>query len=641
MPQLCQLGFDRDQAIKAYFSCDKNEELAADSLFEQPDDDIPFIEPLRWKAWALFWKGLFRKSSRKVQHAHERLYEPLKCDEKEIRVLEVEAGSTKEGIRARLKRVSLGTSPAYEALSYVWGSPKDQKAILVDGSPFHVTTNLATALHYLRYEDRPRTLWIDAICINQSDYDERQQQVQIMRDIYASATKVLAWLGEPSDDSDLAMKLVQKTELQKVQVKNSVEAIAFANLCSRPYWTRIWILQEISVNYRNCVFGCGHVWVEQEAFYTMFQHLHSDYQGPDDAEKMCKLAVHSKTHLMALFDLWQSTVLFCATDPRDKIYALRGLMNDADSVAIQPNYRISVEELQRCFAAYMIQSTKSLRAIEGNRLPQYRQAQSWLPLLDTNVVGVGESDLRGKFTFGGYSNISADGGYHRAEAEFLENKTLLKIKGFEFDTVDYSTAPFQHKEDILGEYLVNSTLLMELVTRAYSTIELETPGIKKDERYDPVLILRKCLSADFSDHQHIFEGEPLAGSKDYQYQILLGFKDIPEDFQPSALKKERLRSYCNPFLEEIFEVNRDRCFFITRRGYMGLGPADVKKSDSACILYGGCKPFILRPAGRGRWRLQGDAYVSGIMKGELFRTQYNDDGGYKKPEISDRRFVIC
>lgn len=83
------------------------------------------------------------------------------------------------------------TPPIYEALSYVWdiiGDPVDIKIGPSGSDRLFITQNLATALPYLRYENEIRTLWIDAICINQQDLRERSSQVRIMGDIYRSGS---------------------------------------------------------------------------------------------------------------------------------------------------------------------------------------------------------------------------------------------------------------------------------------------------------------------------------------------------------------------------------------------------------------------------------------------------------------------
>ena len=84
-------------------------------------------------------------------------------------------------------------------------NPQAISDILIDGFRVSVTTNLEVALRHLRSETVKRLLWVDAVCINQQDDMEKSEQVKMMRDIFSSAQKVLAWSGEASYDSDEAM----------------------------------------------------------------------------------------------------------------------------------------------------------------------------------------------------------------------------------------------------------------------------------------------------------------------------------------------------------------------------------------------------------------------------------------------------
>ncbi|KAF7893856.1 hypothetical protein EAF00_007370 [Botryotinia globosa] len=103
-------------------------------------------------------------------------------------------------------------SDRYIALSYVWGSPADKKIILVNGIEMRVTQNLHTALIELRKSNwvgRRVNLWIDALCINQDDLDEREQQVELMRDIYAMAWQVVVSLGSSASNTTMAYTALQ------------------------------------------------------------------------------------------------------------------------------------------------------------------------------------------------------------------------------------------------------------------------------------------------------------------------------------------------------------------------------------------------------------------------------------------------
>ncbi|KAK2017319.1 HET-domain-containing protein, partial [Colletotrichum eremochloae] len=97
-------------------------------------------------------------------------------------------------IECQLEHASLRAPGAYVALSYCWGNEENITHIAISGSRFPVTRNLAHALQLLRLEGNHR-VWVDAICINQADLDERAQQVSCMRAIYQHATKTVSWIG--------------------------------------------------------------------------------------------------------------------------------------------------------------------------------------------------------------------------------------------------------------------------------------------------------------------------------------------------------------------------------------------------------------------------------------------------------------
>ena len=124
------------------------------------------------------------------------IYKELNFQDREIRVIALLPGQWSETIRCVLTVVSLGKRPSYQALSYVWGDPSIQHEILVNQQHFPVTHNLHLALRRLRDTSAVRMIWIDALCINQENVDERNQQVRLMGDIYRKASEVLIWLGD-------------------------------------------------------------------------------------------------------------------------------------------------------------------------------------------------------------------------------------------------------------------------------------------------------------------------------------------------------------------------------------------------------------------------------------------------------------
>ncbi|RYP14370.1 hypothetical protein DL765_006415 [Monosporascus sp. GIB2] len=222
-------------------------------------------------------------------------YNPLSTEELEIRLLSLQPGEFSDPIRITLRhtvipagtrrsrRIPLANDseaksqkypayPSYETLSYAWGSTDNPKPIIVDGAAndantIFVTQNLDVALRHLRLTGESRTLWIDAICIDQNNVAERGHQVSKMTNIYARASQVLIWLGPEEDDSDHAMRLldylgrrfvldvaepklrpsnVGRSELELADLgaplrysERDIRAIGL--LFSRPWFKRLWI----------------------------------------------------------------------------------------------------------------------------------------------------------------------------------------------------------------------------------------------------------------------------------------------------------------------------------------------------------------------------------------------------------------
>ncbi|KAI1504978.1 hypothetical protein F5X99DRAFT_405613 [Biscogniauxia marginata] len=126
-------------------------------------------------------------------------HQTLSNDQTCIRLLELLPGKRDEPVRCMLAETELNEIRSYEALSYVWGDPNDTITVFINNAAFKITRNLHSALLRLRDSTSNRTLWVDAICINQTDLTEKQHQIAIMGDIYRQATSVILWLGEPQE----------------------------------------------------------------------------------------------------------------------------------------------------------------------------------------------------------------------------------------------------------------------------------------------------------------------------------------------------------------------------------------------------------------------------------------------------------
>jgi hypothetical protein len=130
----------------------------------------------------------------------------------------------------------------YEALSYVWGEPH-RKTIYINKIAFGVTLNLYAALLHLRNHALSRAVWIDAICIDQENLEEKEQQIQIMAKIYAQASRVVVWLGTTADNSDIAFEAIRVAadDDYSSTVSRQFSKVSVLKLLERPWFRRIWV----------------------------------------------------------------------------------------------------------------------------------------------------------------------------------------------------------------------------------------------------------------------------------------------------------------------------------------------------------------------------------------------------------------
>ena len=128
----------------------------------------------------------------------------------------------------------------YEALSYVWGSDIKPRSIILNGCDFPVTENLHTALLYLRNRQLGRTLWVDAISIDQDNQDEKTRQIPLMRAIYAQAAHVIVWLGEATGNDDKAIEGIRcLAQGQDTGARENHDICL--GLLQRAWFHRIWV----------------------------------------------------------------------------------------------------------------------------------------------------------------------------------------------------------------------------------------------------------------------------------------------------------------------------------------------------------------------------------------------------------------
>lgn len=287
------------------------------------------------------------------------LYRALDTDINEIRVLTAIAVDAEDRVTCRLITVPIDECPPYAALSYVWGQATDLEEIQVNGQAFQATPSLARALRYVprhwqtKYPGRALTelrLWADAVCINQSDLEERAQQVPLMGKIYSGAELVMCWMPDgishffasqnfSENTQDLVLKTAFQTlglidwELRLVEQQAGVMTIsgiglddkrlvqwlakypelietvpgsrwssgnknwdAVRHLTNLQYWKRVWIFQEVALA-KEALLMCKSSCISlRDTIDHVFSWL--------DRLSFCDLSAPSFVSL----DLWESLV---------------------------------------------------------------------------------------------------------------------------------------------------------------------------------------------------------------------------------------------------------------------------------------------------------------------------------------------
>jgi hypothetical protein len=282
-------------------------------------------------------------------------YQPIISDA-EIRVLTLEPAAslidpliTTIFVR-NLKDADYSTAlmPTYHGVSYCWGTEQDWQWLQCDGQHLRITRNVDVMLRHLRKPYKRRNLWIDALCINQSDDIEKAKQVRAMGAIYECAEKVRVWLGPAADGDRIpfifrtlqrwALNAHQRPALDITAISETMMA-ALNAFMERPWFTRRWVLQEVKLAHDVTV-HCGSyqlswTWVRDGLAMLLSDHarrkpflLHDDVisaRATHAMDGIDSLRIQGRG-TTSIFDLlWDHHSSMCV-DERDRIFALYGML---------------------------------------------------------------------------------------------------------------------------------------------------------------------------------------------------------------------------------------------------------------------------------------------------------------------------
>ncbi|KAI1769417.1 HET-domain-containing protein [Hypoxylon sp. FL1150] len=519
----------------------------------------------------------------------------------------------------------------YEALSYAWGPPMIRgKAYVIDsddGTKCHWRPKLLTrylplqrelmvALRYLRYEDRSRVMWIDALCINQADYEERSVQVKRMKYIYPLARRVVAWLGPSMLGEKEAMSVLGRIG-EQVEVGRDESILpspgckerdwykpdtilpfeieqweAVQDLCIESWFERLWVTQEIQLGSPSSVLACGHDELPWSTFRRAFLTLDRK------VEELPRKSLKSPLELCAVverFSLEQLLFTFRdrkCFDKRDKIFGILSLVPPEIEPYIDVNYRQSVLGVYEQVFFMCVEKTQRLTQLRYGGLRHNKATPGWPTWLpEWSQIGAGVT-IQPTNCFRA-SGISA--------SEYRSYRPgQLEVTALRFGVVPWTDGRR------LSDYFSHFFRVCWDISR------FEGFGYPTGEAFRDVLL--QTLTLNMLDHRTPGHGYPTLEELDKVVaRSDSDEREIWRRHNSQRLAWITLTSHYRALLTKAFH---NCCVFRTDNGYLGVIRGTPQKGDVVSVVLGVDVPLLLRPTRSGHYEVVGDCYVHGIMNAE-------------------------
>ncbi|RYO93377.1 hypothetical protein DL766_000767 [Monosporascus sp. MC13-8B] len=278
------------------------------------------------------------------------------------------AKNNSDPLHCTVEEIRLDTGELYSAISYTWGKPNFIEKLIIDQTYIlPITPNLHDALVRFRLREETRSLWTDAVCINQQDDAEKSKQVASMTNIYRQASSVLVWLGNYPKEAKALKELGQISRRKEFwhrdpdhpneKLRDEILDRLFL-LTDLPWFGRRWIIQEVVLNPEPVLFCATEElhWLRLVAIFGNFGVQRA--KKPQSLETMLDLW---KTRILSpdapnktnfkLLDLMDVFEHFDCANPKDKIYALIGISADHDLLRNKVDYSMPTGALYTWLAA--------------------------------------------------------------------------------------------------------------------------------------------------------------------------------------------------------------------------------------------------------------------------------------------------
>ncbi|KAI8627444.1 HET-domain-containing protein [Xylariaceae sp. FL1651] len=611
-------------------------------------------------------------------------HQPLDIADRQIRLLDLIPDSGR--VRCRLRHVSLAKLPdEYETLSYCWGAQTTRQVkISIDGLDFPIAKNLHAALLRLRHldYDRPKTLWIDAICINQSDPVEKSNQISLMGDIYSLCRRVIIWIGEHDALTEYTFralafmaarsktgekfnyydwKQVQQNEARNgprqlshkpANIKSMIAGAAFSALFSRPWFRRVWVIQEIALP-PDAVVICGKFQIDWDSIAKAQGIAKTNFDVNNHLGTILRFRDWPEDLADDIFSRMMMASHQEATKPRDKIYGLLGIdYPHYDPTFVKIDYEIDDMQIFANFTRAYLERTGNLQVLAicrgcKNRDGSQEYYPSWAvdPFYEAEKEPLASDQISWRFiNWEACPEGFRAGGSIPCKLSFIGNS--LGIQGFQFDSVlacspvnspgapQYKVKSVSAGGPFWGSLAAfYSIYLKGGISSWYSALSfcqfyLASQKMCEDTRLGGIYL--PTGQTTLNAFWQVIRGPNLPiDHPNAKASAKKQFEDFGEMLRRHAGGSIGVKSIPsiigailgNSTYMELFplvHMTRHRRFFITENRYMGLGPRDTKVGDNIMILQGHQAPILARATEGKHWKIVGDSYMHGIMEGSVF-----------------------
>jgi len=412
---------------------------------------------------------------------------------------------------ASLVSANLEDEIIYDCLSYTWGTEHSGQVVFLDEMPVQIGTNLHHALRRLQFPDQPRLVWVDFLCINQHDIQEKVAQIQIMFQIYHAARGVVVDLGDEADGShqlaECMDRIWDKAHGKPVSLPRKDDPVweSFRRFLQRPWFRRVWVVQEVYAA-RRLQMRCGDWYMDGIAFLGIMD-LGFTYKLPflsvlGEDIRPCQdgltLALNCLIFLMHLLggkfgicnqpvkewsvlELLETSRHHLSTDPRDRVFAFLNLCREAKEPALQADYSEAVGEIYTRVAKFFAVRGQLSRLLCSAGLSRSTLGlPSWIPDWSLDGIPVGDIALQSNLNPGAWGFTAGNPPTTSTSTETTRDVTFddscqgLKVTAFFIGRVAKLGIIHQYRDSLVPLALEEAEpeLTKEPDTKAAATIKV-------------------------------------------------------------------------------------------------------------------------------------------------------------------------